>query len=259
MKPIVWVLLAILTIGLLVFVGCRSRTPEDPGTEHPSESGVDTTPDSNETELRFSSFDGGGPQFRAYLDDPTLAAVEGKREYKSRNHDKESGSPYDMVFRFRALKPGTTRLLVLGESPIIKPQAHLYQLTVHENLKMTFRAIRTISGLTVFRNGSIAYDSYAVTLGAEGFTLTVNEEESCPMDQETADAIYAVVEKYDLASWNGFNKSQQGVLDGEGFWLELSLTDGTSIYAAGDNVFPAHYFDAMGELWTILQNAAGLH
>ena len=36
------------------------------------------------------------------------------------------------------------------------------------------------------------------------------------------------------------------------FWLEITLTDGTRVLARGDNAFPEHYFDAMGEMWEIL-------
>ena len=31
------------------------------------------------------------------------------------------------------------------------------------------------------------------------------------------------------------------------------LTDGTRVQARGDNAFPEHYFDAMNEMWEILE------
>ena len=38
------------------------------------------------------------------------------------------------------------------------------------------------------------------------------------------------------------------MLDGEGFWLEIALTDGTSITARGENAFPENYFPAISRM-----------
>ena len=63
-----------------------------------------------------------------------------------------------------------------------------------------------------------------------------------------------MVEKYDLYRWDGFDESQDNVLDGEGFRLEISFTDGASIRANGNNAFPEDYFSAIGEIQEILDS-----
>ena len=69
------------------------------------------------------------------------------------------------------------------------------------------------------------------------------------------DALMQIVDEYDLARWDGFSESNDQVLDGEGFWLEINLTDHTSILARGDNAFPENYFPAVGAMQEILDEA----
>ena len=118
-------------------------------------------------------------------------------------------------------------------------------------------AVRTLSRLFVSRNGSIAFPFFEITLEPDGYVLTVNGETSCPMDGADEAAIMRVFAAYGLAAWDGFSKSNEGVLDGEGFLLEIEFTDGTSVHASGSNAFPSHYHEAMGALWTILEQASG--
>ena len=72
------------------------------------------------------------------------------------------------------------------------------------------------------------------------------------LDPRLIAELQEVIQSYGLESWDGFHESDPYVLDGEGFWLEITLTDGTRVLARGDNAFPEHYFDAMGEMWEIL-------
>ena len=206
--------------------------------------------------LRFSSFDGGGPEYELTAEDPSLITWTAKREYGSDHHELETGSSYEMVYTIRGAKPGTTGVTVLGSSPIIEPISRKYVVTVDEALNVAVTPVRTLSRLFAYRNGSINYDSYTITPEEDGYLLTVNEEQTRRISRETADAVYAVYDKYGMEKWDGFHKSHSGVLDGEGFALEIALTDGTIIRASGDNAFPENYFDAMYELWTILTTAA---
>ena len=82
--------------------------------------------------------------------------------------------------------------------------------------------------------------------------MSVSEEPAEPFSDVAAKALMDVIDRYDVASWDGFAESRDYVLDGEGFWLEITLTDGTRVLARGDNAFPEHYFDAMGEMWETL-------
>ena len=111
---------------------------------------------------------------------------------------------------------------------------------------------RALSTFSVYRYGEIRYDSYNIFLDKDGYHVSVNDEESVPMKEETVQALMEVIETYDVSSWDGFSKANENVLDGEGFSLEIGFTDGTCVKADGDNAFPDHYVDAMGEIWNIL-------
>lgn len=264
MKPIFWILIA---AALLLCAGCMARLPQpgapDPSTEPPAETDADESTTAVTADpgpacavLRFSSFDGGGPEFQVSAEDPELLSWSALRDYGDQPHEEQTGSAYDWVLTLRGRKPGTTRLTVTGSSPIVEPESYVYTVTVDEALNLSLRPLRTLSRLSFYRNGSIDVDSYDIRYVQDGYLLTVSDERCGPISRETVDAIYEIFEKYDAAAWDGFRESAYGVLDGEGFWLELTLTDGTVIHASGENAFPPHYRDAVGEIWPILEEAA---
>ena len=59
----------------------------------------------------------------------------------------------------------------------------------------------------------------------------------------------------DVASWDGFSESTHAA-QGEQFLVEIRLTDGTSVRAIGDFVYPDHYFEVMEKWSQILHQAA---
>ncbi len=113
---------------------------------------------------------------------------------------------------------------------------------------------RTLSTFSVYRYGEIRYDSYSIFLDEDSYHISVNDEEPQSMDEETVQMLMEVIEAYNVSSWDGFDETNENVLDGEGFSLEIGFTDGTSVKALGDNAFPDQYADAMGEMWDILSH-----
>ena len=103
------------------------------------------------------------------------------------------------------------------------------------------------------RGGYMAPQSCEITLQSGCYTLRENEEEPRDMDPELVAELLKVIRTYGLKDWNGFHESNPDVLDGEGFCLEMTYADGTSVYASGDNAFPDHYYDAVGGIETILE------
>lgn len=151
-----------------------------------------------------------------------------------------------------------TKSLTEGADPATEPKSPAGSDETASAAKATAApAERTLFRLFVSRNGSIAFPFFEITLETDGYVLTVNGETSCPMDDADAAAIMQVFAAYDLADWDGFSESNEGVLDGEGFLLEIELTDGTSAHASGSNAFPPRYHEAMGALWNILEHASG--
>ena len=198
-------------------------------------------------ELTFSSFDGGGHEYTAEIEDPSILTCTSVRDYGERD-ELEDGSPYRMIFTFTGLKPGTTGVNIYGRSPIIENDDASYTAVVDEDLTVTLRAERALSTFFLYRNGEINYDSYRITREQDGYYVSVNEGEAQSMDRETADALMQIIDEYDVAQWDGFDASEEHVLDGEGFWLEIALTDGTGILARGENAFPENYFPAIGRM-----------
>ena len=113
---------------------------------------------------------------------------------------------------------------------------------------------RTLLTFSVYRYGEIRYDSYSIFLDEDSYHISVNDEEPQSMDEETVQMLMEVIEAYNVSSWDGFDETNENVLDGEGFSLESGFTDGTSVKALGDNAFPDQYADAMGEMWDILSH-----
>ena len=201
--------------------------------------------------LTFSSFDGGGHEYTAEIEDPSVLTCTAVRDYGERD-ELEDGSPYRMIFTFTGLKPGTTTVNIYGRSPIIENDDASYTAVVDEELAVTLRAERAISTFFLSRSGEINYDSYRITRERDGYDVSVNDGEAQSIDRETADALMRIIDEYDVARWDGFDQSREHVLDGEGFWLEVTLTDGTRITAQGENAFPENYFPAMGRMQEVL-------
>ena len=117
-------------------------------------------------------------------------------------------------------------------------------------------ADRALSRFELYRHGEMAYDSYDLDTQDGRLRLSVNGGRFRPVDDSVGQALLEVIDRYDMAAWDGFDRSNPYVLDGEGFRVGFELTDGTSALAIGDNAFPDHYFDAVGEIEAILQDAA---
>lgn len=202
--------------------------------------------------ISFSSFAGGGYEYTVEVDDPSIIRCEMRYEYEA-NAEELDGASFDCQVIFTGMKAGCTAAAVRGRSPILENEDYLYLVEVDENLQVTLTPVRKISTFFIYRNGEIYYDTYRITMETEGYSISVSDGQEKPFAPEDADALLKVIEKYDVASWDGFAGSRKYVLDGEGFWLNIRFTDGTGVEARGDNAFPEHYFDAVGEIWEILE------
>lgn len=70
-----------------------------------------------------------------------------------------------------------------------------------------------------------------------------NEEEPypVPVNQVWADTLKGFITQYGMMGWNGFSGSAAGLLDGTQFYVEFTLSDGTSVRASGYGDFPDGY------------------
>ena len=205
--------------------------------------------------LTFSSFDGGGYEYSVDIEDPTILACDVLRDYGEGDHSLETGSAYTMTFTFMGLKPGTTTVTVYGRSPILENDDALYTATVDESLNVTLIPERALSTFYLYRTGDISYDSYYITRWPDGYRVSINEEANQLIDSASVVELTRVIDEYGLAQWDGFDETRTDILDGESFWLEFSLTDGTRVLAQGDNAYPENYSQAMDDIQAIFDSA----
>ncbi len=102
-----------------------------------------------------------------------------------------------------------------------------------------------LTRFTVSRGGFMIPQSFEITLQNGSYIIRENEDAPRSMDPGLMTELQDAIRTYGIEAWNGFHESNPNVLDGEGFWLELSFADGASVYASGDNAFPDSYSDAM--------------
>lgn len=63
--------------------------------------------------------------------------------------------------------------------------------------------------------------------------------------------IEAILTKYKVSKWDGFNKSDKGVLDGDSFSFYLHTEDGVDVSASGYMRWPDNYREVRNELHDI--------
>lgn len=91
--------------------------------------------------LSFHSFDGGGPNFSAAVEDAALLTWTQTKEYEKKDHEELTGAGFTVTFTFTGLKPGKTQLTVEERSPIAGNWDHTYAVTVEEDLRVTLEEI----------------------------------------------------------------------------------------------------------------------
>ena len=90
--------------------------------------------ESSTAELRFDSFDGGGPKYDVEISDESIASCDIRREYYDADHEEMDGAGYDVIVTFTGKKPGETTALAKESSPITDSFESQYRVTVNENL-----------------------------------------------------------------------------------------------------------------------------
>lgn len=189
----------------------------------------------------------GGAAPRFGIADPDILACEGIR-----SADAAAGT---VTCAFAGMRPGTTTLSVVFGSGGAEGPSALYRAEVDPALNVTLTPARALERFWYIHGGSMVAQKYEVfTLGGD-YYLCKNNDPSQPLDRAVVEALTALIEACDLASWDGFRETAAGVLDGEDFHIEIALSDGTSVNASGSNAFPPGYFRAAGAIRSLL-NAA---
>ncbi|MGN0183738.1 MAG: hypothetical protein ACI4AL_01365 [Aristaeellaceae bacterium] len=111
--------------------------------------------------------------------------------------------------------------------------------------------VRTDAALTAFsfNHGGMSMDqifSYAVyerdgRMLADFELYCRYEIEGVELDAADVEALRALIDENDLWSWDGFQRSNSYVLDGDSFGLSAAFADGTELSAWGSNAYPEGY------------------
>ncbi|MBQ8119282.1 MAG: hypothetical protein IJ172_00685 [Ruminococcus sp.] len=67
-------------------------------------------------------------------------------------------------------------------------------------------------------------------------------------NEEFVQKLESVIDEYSLKKWDGYSKSDDNVLDGNGFGFSARFDDDTSIYASGYMMYPKNYAQVRGAL-----------
>ena len=148
----------ILSAGLAVIVlvstcalsACTSKETSGTRTSH-EVSGTSANMTTTQTEtteeqkgvavIRMDSFDGGGPEYEAKIEDESIVSVSVRREYRDPDHENLNGAGFDYVFTFTGIKEGETTVVISGSSPIVEPTEDHYKITVAADLSVKIQNI----------------------------------------------------------------------------------------------------------------------
>ena len=72
-----------------------------------------------EAVLYFSSFAGGGYEYTAKVDDPSVVRC-GTRYVYEEHAEELDGASFDYIVTFTGLKPGSTTVTIYGRSPVME-------------------------------------------------------------------------------------------------------------------------------------------
>ncbi len=89
-------------------------------------------------------------------------------------------------------------------------------------------------------------NKYIVSVKPDG---SINEDTiSYEVDKEFEEKLKDIIKRYNVPSWNGFNKSDNDVLDGNDFSIYVKFTNDTKIEANGYMKWPNNYREVKDEL-----------
>ena len=118
---IIAIVIGLLT-GVYMIAGCtifKEKTDGEPAT------------------LEFDSFDGGGPEYNAEIEDDSIAEIGKEKKYDKPDHDEIDGAGYKVIYTITGKKPGKTRLTVSCTMRGDKEDDMVYVVTVDKNNKVT--------------------------------------------------------------------------------------------------------------------------
>ena len=124
----------LLSAALLALTGCAGSSQGQV---------TDVDPPEGAAVLSFHSFDGGGPEYGAVIEDPSVVSCSIAHEYSDPDHEMLDGAAFTVLLTFTGLKPGETTVTVSARSPIADNFDSVYSAVVDEDLRVTLTELST--------------------------------------------------------------------------------------------------------------------
>ena len=128
--------ISVVVVSVLIGVGIASHALEIGSKNASTDETIKSGKSEQQTQLTFSSFDGGGPSYNVVLD-KEIVSYNSEIKYRNPKHAEMEGSGYDVIFTFTGLNQGETKMTVEERSPIAGNFDHIYTVKVDENMNVT--------------------------------------------------------------------------------------------------------------------------
>ncbi|MBQ3418891.1 MAG: hypothetical protein IJH31_02010 [Erysipelotrichaceae bacterium] len=106
-------------------------------------------------------------------------------------------------------------------------------------------------------DGSIGGNNYSYELKDGVLKYFAMDKDYRNLEMQVDDKLFKELKElyieYKVYNWNGFDKYNKYVLDGEGFSLNINFEDGERLRAHGSNSFPNNYFEFQSKLDEIMK------
>ena len=117
-----------------------------------------------------------------------------------------------------------------------------------ENIKYLHFGYSTGTMINAYVSYDLSYKDgkYIVKIKPNG--KSEEEVKEREITKKEVKKIEEIVEKYEVYKWDGFNKSDPNVLDGNSFNMSITLKEGKIISASGYMKYPNNYREVKDEL-----------
>ena len=125
--------------------------------------------------------------------------------------------------------------------------------------KVEIKKIKSFSfgySVSMMMNGNVAYDykcGERCLISIKPNEVNGDDPEIVEVDESFGEKIEEILKKYEVNKWDGFNKTDSRVLDGNSFHLSVSMEDNQSISASGYMMYPKDYGKFSGEIESLFE------
>lgn len=135
-------------------------------------------------------------------------------------------------------------LVITGGIILIKPKKETKELGKITNFRLFYT-----QGYSI--NSDISYEiecSDKCLALIKPYGISNEDKKILEINDEFLSKIEEIIKKYNVLKWDGFNKSDRDVLDGDSFSFSAKFDDGTTISASGYMMYPDNYRQVRDEL-----------